>query len=255
MTVAIAIRTCDRRPAGLKNYLGDTLRNLERGGLWKAQTPWSLVIVDGGSRPGYIRTELPAGVISDPWVRIAAAPDRVRTPNENGAATWREACADDAADWVLVLEDDIDVCADFLDETARWLETHARDDRRVYPLGCPHRDVVTAAAAGQTSWEYPIGHYWASQATVVRRPDAIRLAAYLEAHPIHGVGAQATTQSHDWILPDWARTDYPAIAHFLTPAPGLVQHIGRQSLLAINRLKQSPQAIVFFDFPSWRGRA
>jgi hypothetical protein len=250
-TVAVVITTFDRSQRGKRNYLGDTLQHLERSGLWASRTPWTLTLVDGGSPPGYPACEVRGDLLDDPLVRIVRPPaGQVLTCNENAAAAWRIAGAT-GAPWVLVLEDDIDVCADFLDETQCWLEQHARPDRHLYPLGCPHRDVEAVAAAGGTAWEYPIGHYWGSQGTAARHADAVSLGAYLTAHPRHASGS---TYSHDWVMADWAREQWPEIAHFLTPAPGLVQHVGRESYVAVDRLKVSKDAIIFFDYPSWRGR-
>lgn len=246
--ISLVVKTFDRSGAGLRNYLGETLSNLERGGLLAARTPWTLTVVDGGSPEGYLEAEIPESFRE--CVRLVRAA-RVLTPNENAAASWCEACMDPAADWVLVVEDDIDVCADFLDETAAWLATYARKDRHLYPLGCPPENVRESALNGANAWEYPIGHYWGAQATAARRADGQSLAAYLTAHPLHA----GSTQSHDWIIPQWATDTWPTIAHFLTPVPGLVQHIGRQSLLAISRrARYGPTTIGFFEFPSWRGR-
>lgn len=251
MNVPIIITTFDRSPRGKRNYLGDTLANLARSGLYRSQTPWTLIIVDGGSAPGYLEREVPASLREDPRVRLVRPPEgKVLTCNENAAVSWCVAGAD-ADPWTLVLEDDIDVCADFLDETVRWLEQHAAPDRHLYPLGAPHRDVADAAARGETSWEYPIGHYWGSQGTAAGKADAISLGAYLTAHPVHASGS---TYSHDWMIGQWARETWPTIAHFRCPAPGLVQHVGRESYLAVDRLKVNKQAIIFFDYPSWRGR-
>jgi len=249
--VSIVIQTRDRTPAGKRNYLGETLRNLTRSGLCHAQTPFTLDIVDGGSpNPEQFYQEEVLPFSSGLWPIFH--PGEPCTAQANAAASWQvaaeQAYGTDAA-WVMVLEDDLDVCADFLDETVQWLAQHAREDRRLYPLGCPYAGVARAAAAGHSSWEYPVSAYWASQATVARPEDAASLARY-----VAGYQGTIPTCSQDWIIRDWAQQTYPQIAHVLSPAPGLVQHIGRESLLGVERLKLDPQAIQFFEFPSWRGR-
>ncbi len=47
--ISIVIKTIDRVPRGGKNYLGTTLANLERGGVFRSEHLASIDIVDGGS--------------------------------------------------------------------------------------------------------------------------------------------------------------------------------------------------------------
>lgn len=246
MTIAIAIKTIDRGPK--QNYLRTTLENLTRSGIWESQTRWNAIVVDGGSPPGFLPAQVPLR-----WWKETPRLEALQrlTPNENAAASWRVA-ADLAravgADWCLVLEDDIDVCSHFLDETAEWLYTYATRDRYVYPLGCRlEKEMREAIDHGLGAYDYQRAEFWGAQAVALRQADARRLADYLARHPLWN----GTTQSHDYLINDWAVERWPDIHHYLTPVPSLVQHIGRESTLAAGRGGEGTQ---FFEFPLWRGR-
>lgn len=244
-SIAIVIKTMDRSSRGLKNYLETTLQNLEQGGLWDSKTAWTLTIVDGGSDVDHVSLALSEKMRSDPRVSVVRA-DRPLTPNENASASWFHGwkrAAETGARWVLNLEDDIDVCERFVDETFAWLEAQSKSEYRLFPLNAPHQ------ASGPV-YQYPIGAFWAAQAVVARPEDAKKLSDFLFWNPKF----QGTTQSHDLLIHSWMKQDYPKATHFLTPMPGFIQHIGEDSMLALTRKERDPNAIGFFRFPRWRQR-
>lgn len=245
MTFSIVIKTIDRTPR--RNYLRETLANLERGGLWESHATWRLAIANGHDSPHFIQPQLTDRVRATPELVTIHESEGVHfTPNENAARCWLIAGQTaERAEWCLVLEDDIDVCANFLDETAEWLAAYATHDRHVYPLGCRlEKEVRDATACGLGACDYPRDLFWGAQALALRPNDALSLATYLVAHPCWN----GMTQSHDYLINDWAAERWPAINAYLTPVPSLVQHIGRESTLAY------PGRLEFFEFPCWRGR-
>lgn len=233
----LAVRTINRNLRGRQNYLGQTLANLERAGIMESTIPWSMAIVDGGSDAGFVPRELKQTerLLHCPRVRIVRAP-RFLTPNENAVATWR---AGSGTEWTIFLEDDIDFCARFLESVDAWLTQYASDSCRVYPLGAPYDQVRSA----RNFWRYPVEAFYAQQAVAVRSSDAGSIANFIEAHPGY-------LQGGDILIQKWSREEYPLIDYFLTPAPGLVQHVGQESWLVEGRNGKAP----FFEFPSWLGR-
>lgn len=247
MKLAIVIKTFDRSPK--RNYRRETLANLDRSGIWQSRAPWRLAIVNGQESPTFIQGQLTDHFRADPGaVAIHESGGQHFTPNGNAARSWliaHQLATTVCADWCLVLEDDIDVCADFLDVTAEWLATYQTRDRHVYPLGCRlEKEMRTAREQGLDACDYRRDLFWGAQAVALRPADALSLATYLTAHP-QWCG---TTQSHDYLINDWAKERWPEVHHYLTPVPSLVQHIGRESTLAY------PGRLEFFEFPYWRGR-
>jgi hypothetical protein len=208
--IGIAIKTIDRSPK--HNYLQETCENLRRA---------------LGTPPVEARPQI---VISDGHGLTL----------HQGAAKAIQAGVDLGTPWVLVLEDDLDFCDDFLGSVARWLMDHAEDRYPMYVFGASYPQVVEAILAGRTSWEYPVGAFYGAQALCWKREVAEQLVQWLGPDPAMGA---VKDRGHDLLLGrGWA----PAIGatHFLASCPSFVQHIGRQSSLDTTQ---------FFQFP-WPGR-
>lgn len=236
---ALVMRTVDRAPR--KNYVGETLANLERAGLFRSEIPWTLAVVDSGSPDGFFDTEGLCRLHAREAGRVVLdRPMAKRTPNLN-AARALELGAATRADWVLFLEDDVDFCANFLESVDAWIGRHKRADRRVYTFCAAYEGVRTAQRERRESWDYPIGKFYGTQAYALWKDDARACADWMRAHPTY----HGANKSHDLLLKQWSREAYPKVDHFLASAPSFVQHIGRESSLHFGR---------FHDYASFPGR-
>jgi hypothetical protein len=247
--ILVVLRTLNRAPKA--NFLGHTMVHLYRSGLWSSPHLHSFHVIDSGS-------EDQASFFAEhlyPWVPITItpgtfsidAPATRRTHNENATAAWvRAARWADEVDWVLNLEDDIDVCASFLGSVARWLERFATDEQLLYTFGSTWPGVGLACQNGLSAADVPIAAFYGAQAYAVRAKYAAPLATWLKGHlTYHGaLDASRRHQSHDLLLHDWARATEPSAMFFRASAPSFVQHTGRVSAL------NNP----FFEFPTWPGR-
>lgn len=221
--IAVVVPSAPREP----ECLTSTLANLRRGGLY--------------SSPRLYDTR-------HPLIAFDSAHDLL--PCENaGRALLLGALS--GALWVLYLEDDIDVCADFLDGVGAWLDEHAgpaeADPYRVFAFGAAYTPQIEAAIArGLAAWPYPTDAFYGTQAVALRATDARSLSEYWQSNPrVRGVTAPG---QYDLMLQDWLRNRY-LDGRILASAPSHVQHTGRVSTL---RPADSPYEPPVFE--SWRGR-
>lgn len=230
---AIVMITVDRSPG--KNYLIETLENLKRGGVFDSPLLGDFTIFDSGSeiKERHVNQALDTVGLSSKINRVIAGIRR--TPTENSAIALSVG-ARLGFHWVLFLEDDIDVCADFLESTAVWLEEHA-EKYRVFPLAAKYDEILAVLARrGDTMWRYPVECFYGTVAITMRSEDALSIATYLEG--------RKNEHQYDLHMQDWARER--DIKYFLTPVPSFVQHIGAQSFI---RPGSDPIA-----YGSWPGR-
>ena len=240
MKYALVMRTLDRSPR--QNYVGHTLRALARSGLWASDVPFTLTLVDSGSPDveSFLESDVfPAVPGGLERFEVAFAPRRL-TNNENAARALRLGIAT-GADWIVHLEDDIDVCADFLGSVDRWLAKNARKDRHLYTFHTPYSEVEKLAKGGRaTSWDYPVNAFYGNQAWAMRRADAESALAFAEKR----IPTLKSSKAFDLMLKEWARETWPAVGYFLASVPSFAQHVGRESSLHFGR---------FHTNQSWRG--
>lgn len=230
--ITICIKTKERR-SGV-DYLGQTLRNLGRGGVFRSRLLHSLIVVDSGSSDDYFEREL------HPFIPLGVPliVDRGERTLHQTAATAIRRGATSGAPWVLVIEDDLDVCADFLGSVHRWLVQHAVEPGfRMAVFGANYSS-ITQLVGQATYWQYPVGAFYGAQALAWSRQDAAQLAAWLGPDPSYKGIRQ---HGHDILLQVWGRAT--GQEHFLASVPSFVQHVGRQSGIS-NK---------FFQFASWPG--
>ena len=209
---AVAMITLDRSPKS--NYLGTTLSNLERAGVFASPLLESFTLVDSGSTSKAFIHETIVSMSYRLHVKSAK-----RWPTENAACALRLASGA-GAPWVLFLEDDIDVCDRFLESTSDWLADFAYG-YRIFPLGANYASLQARRDAGHHTWTYPLDLFYGTLAVAMKAETAASLAAYLDAH--------FTDSKYDLLMADWARKQ--GVEDFLTPVPSFVQHIGVESLI------------------------
>jgi hypothetical protein len=234
--VAVMV-TVDRSPA--ENYLAATLDNLARSGLRSSPHVARLVVFDSGPGFSFARRTRDAGGYHEVCV-VGPGPNARITANENVAKALRVG-ASWGPPWVVFIEDDIDVCADFFGSTAAWLADHERPDVYAYPLAAAYDQVERKYNDGCTAWRYPLASFYGTQAVAFRREDARAVADYIDGHRYEL--AQDGT-AYDLLMSRWALAR--GATHFLTPAPSFVEHIGRGSVI-----RPRPET---HRFASWPGR-
>lgn len=276
--IAVTIITIDRTPR--QNYLPETLENFVRGGVFDSLRFHSLHIADSGGHEGwpdralqsvairYTAQHAPAAHVTHNLPPHAQLWEEGRSPAREApgpfydacsvyvyrAAAPRTACVNGAtaldagiatgAPWILFCEDDLDVCAEFLDSVGRWLDEYADPRYHVFPFGAAYPQVREAAQRLQFTWEYPTGAFYGTQCVALRRTDAIGLANYWRTEP--EVCDVYSPSAFDLMLADWHRKTFPEQPYLLASAPSFVQHLGRDSIAT--NLKQTHY------FTSWPGR-
>lgn len=265
--IAVVMITVDRRPG--KNYLTETLNNLERSGVWKSKDLHSFHMFDSGADIEIVGTGTTFGSLEWPDIAIGAVPyfhdrpclvsDRIpdtirsegiyihraippRMANLNSAEALRFG-ASLGARWILFLEDDIDVCDEFIESVNLWLnENELRVDRHIFVFGANYSQVDEAYAHGRSTWDYGINWFYGTQAIAFRSEDAYDLSCYLKENVFK---RNLDGTAYDLVMSDWARATWPQVNHFLASAPSFVQHIGRESIV-------NPK-VKTHTFPSWPG--
>lgn len=229
--INVAIKTADRSPR--RNFLGETLRNLARAGVLDSPHLGFITVVNSVADERWLRSHVPLSL----WPGVDSAN---RTLHQNAQRCIELASIGSIPEpgWAMVLEDDLDVCDDFLGQTVAWLEDRAVESPQMYVLGANYEQIERVAAAGGSAWAYPVNAFYGAQALVWRRKDAAQLAAWLGPNPSYN---GITDHGHDLKLQAWGKEQ--GLMHFIASAPCLVQHVGGESSIG-NR---------FFQFP-WGGR-
>lgn len=149
------------------------------------------------------------------------------TPNRNGARALLRA-ANDNPDWIIFLEDDIDVIDDFIPSTQRWLKRFELPNILFYPLGSFYQH-MTQPLHDKGAWDMPLPLFYGSQAVVLRKRDAIDFAVWLNNRGFQDVKGRDT--EFDLNLTRWHQERCPSREFTRTPAPSFVDHIGEHSLM------------------------
>lgn len=237
--ISVVMITVDRSPK--QNYLNQTIENLDRAGVFKSQLLNSFDLFDSAGQLQHLdyhplarhRTHLHL-----PGRRYLACENAGRALKIGGES---------GAEWVLFCEDDIDVCANFLESVANWLDIHGGDERyRLFAFGAAYLDAMKPRMVdGFNSWDYPYTRFYGTQCFSIRAQDAISLGSYIYDNPrIRGVN---NPNAYDLMFHDWMRLNYPDCL-FLASVPSFVQHIGMNSICTGKEAKD------IHTFDTWPGR-
>lgn len=162
---------------------------------------------------------------------IAVSSGAGMTPNENAAEAIHEALRSEP-EWILFLEDDVEVIDDIYGSLWRWTERHYTDEVLFYPLGCFYPDLVREAEpAGALRLDLSL--YYGSQAILMRSEEAWDFIDWLP-------GAPPIVAESGWIYPHercldlhlaaWQRARDGA-PYTIVPAPCFIDHLGERSLI------------------------
>lgn len=202
MTFSIGMRTIQRSGA---DYLSRTLARLGEVGLYP---------LCADRRPRVLGLHISDGTGLD------------ISSNENGCRAI-ELALQDNPEWVLFLEDDIDVIDDFIGSIERWLADHEQPTIHIYPLGCNYSQCFTPE---MTAWRYRTGAYYGSQALLLRASRARAFVAYVRTYWLPNNGNRA----FDLALARWHESIEPEQPFLLTPVPCFVDHLGSESTFGYN---------------------
>lgn len=236
LSISLVMPTLDRSPR--KNFLGVTLENLIRAGVFDSYRLASFHLVDSGSPDTAIYLQSQA--VNPDAVEVHLATTR-RVAREN-VAKCLQVGGESQADVVLYCEDDIDVCGNFLESVGRWLEDHLRPEIPLYAFGAAYVQIQHLFEKKKaTSWVYDVGAFYGTQCFAVVPTVALEIAYWLRTHKL--VCGVDSPGAYDLSIAEWAQSK--GVTHFLASVPNFVQHLGDQSALD-NK---------FFAFPAWPGRS
>jgi SAM-dependent methyltransferase len=213
--LAVTMRTADRRPKG-PNYVGGTVKRLLSQGL----KPDALQICATSPDVTWLRKELGSAAVT------LHIPERPLTPNENGLAQITNLYPD-RYDFVLLLEDDLEFCDDFIGSVKRWIAKHARPDRHVYRLFT--FGARTSGATQPAYDDHSLAKFRGTQAVVLRMADALDFVTWARANLTTWGGFRGNAKiAFDKLLASWALARWPKVPAVLSQ-PLFVRHIGTVS--------------------------
>lgn len=227
--VAIVISTADRSPR--QNYLLDTLNNLHRSGVFKSQIIRTIVVDTG---IGVLQRTRAAIWFASHKISVEiVTPIRHRSSPHN-AATGMFMASTTGAEWVLFLEDDIEVCGSFLESVSDWLSDNATPEVPVYPFCAAYGK--SSGRHRDTPWPYPINAFYGTQAYAVRAGYCWDLGTFLEGESER----RGMSNGHDLLLKEWVQIRFPNLPNLLCPGMDFVQHVGKESSIHPGRFHQYP---------------
>ncbi|MEO8381003.1 MAG: hypothetical protein ABI779_15180 [Acidobacteriota bacterium] len=219
--VALAMRTTDRRRCVMpatENYVRATVAALVQQGV----TDWHLQLSKRAD------AEWVGHELGDLCARLRVrVPEHDLSPNATALAALG-AVDLDTADWVLLLEDDLAFCRDFVPSVRRWLGHHAMTTRNVYRFFGFHAPVSKHAPA----FEHSLDNLCGSQTIALRCEDARDFVAW-------GVANLATWRepaqadpgmAFDKFVAAWALGRWSGRPGMLS-WPFFVDHVGVESSL------------------------
>jgi hypothetical protein len=212
--------TADRKPK--TNYLAGTLDRLFAQGL----EPSRLHLCATAPDVAWLQPMIAK------WPVTLHVPEKKLSRVANGLASIRAVSGEDF-DWLLLLEDDLAFCSDFLGSVERWLDAHARPDRAVHQFFGFHRVPPGKPAAFDVS----LVKLRAAEAVALRREDAMDLLAWGEAHlltwrRLEPWGATNAPPSEGWdkLIATWSLLMWPKRPGLMSH-PHFVRHVGKESSL------------------------
>lgn len=210
-TLAITLRTANRAPH--PNYVGGTVARLVAQGV----DPAAIHVCATDPETTWLRAELQGTPVT------LHVPTRRLTPNENGLAQIR-VLDPAAADWVLLLEDDLVFCQDFIGSVRRWLLRAGRPDRNVYRFFSFR--IRPPGSRSTTAYDWPLKNMCGTQAVALRMPDAQDFLAWADLNLETWGGFRGNPRiAFDKLMAAWALHRWPDRPGVMSH-PLFVQHIG-----------------------------
>jgi hypothetical protein len=224
--VTLLMETTDRRRSlrrAQTNYVKGTVTQLVQQGVTGLRLQLSKV-----HDTAWIQQELGPDLLA----KVQIQPTAVDL-SRNATAIAALASVDlESTDWVLLLEDDLRFCKDFVPSVQRWLQAYGRPDRHLFRFWgfhgfrAPTKRMVSA-------FDHPIdAKMSAAQAIAWRSVDARDFVQWAHVHlPSwrgYGPGKPNPGIAFDKFVAAWAIARWPGVPGVLS-WPFFVDHIGAQS--------------------------
>lgn len=211
LRVAITMRTANRAPH--PNYVGGTIRRLVEQGV----DPASIHLCVTAPDTAWLDRELGDLAVT------RHVPAATLSPNQNGLEQIR--VLDPLAyDWVLLLEDDLAFCADFVGSVERWLRAAARPTRNVYRLFSFR--VRPPSSRKVAAYDWPLKNMCGTQAVLLRMADAQDFLVWADANLETWGGFRGNAKiAFDKLMAAWALHQWPDRPGVLSH-PFFVKHVG-----------------------------
>lgn len=143
--------------------------------------------------------------------------------------------------WVIFIEDDIDVCDNFVDSCAKWLDDLYTPGIPIYSFGSNHPEIQLRSDEGFKYWPYPRDCFFGTQCIGIPAQLSEGIAEYLREHCYDRTDDGT---AYDLLMADWVAKNYSDCLHFLASCPAFVQHIGTESIV-----RPRPNVHTFPTFP------
>ena len=238
----IVMRTVDR---GTTNYLTNTIASLADQGV----PPERIHLFPTAPNIRYISPRtLRRCTLHAPARQYRA------TENMGVALLGAPQCA-----WVIHLEDDVRLCADFVGSASRWLDAHATEAHRLFTFFAPDARLIRPSIVlRRPTFQFPIEKWASAVAVAMRGADAGPCGRWiLDAAPTWRVGPSyppwANHRGSDKMLAAWQAQAYPDVREALGSCPCFVQHLGKVSSLSrFGRFRYVTAPV--FDGLAWEPR-
>jgi hypothetical protein len=271
MTLAFFMLTVDRRQQlnnyetrphpqnpDRTNYITNTLNRLYESGCFESRTTWTLDIIDSGSGDFYAIESGIKDFVDNSYGRAVYHNKGWNAGANKNFLVGLQTSVARGADYVVLIEDDIDVIDGFVDAVADWLTDHQRMDAHVYVFGAAclpgtPKDLDARKKMDGTMWEtsqqdgewtYPPGKFMGTQCIALRTIEAQQLAFWLE----NDKQFNKRKYGYDVDMRRWVEATYGPSSPFVCTAPSFVQHVGNDSAIHLGRFH------IYASFPGheWR---
>lgn len=228
----IGVTSLDRSPK--ENYLKKTLENFDDSGIFKSRIPHEVHIFDSGSRDiDYIPTCYPLEIHFPLQNEIDKIRDIYNDPTRNQITLRQNMvcmatyCSNTDADFVIMMEDDVETCGNFLESVDSWVEKNFKPNKDklmpVVSFFTPRKQIVEKFKSGESIWRYQASKYYGRQCTMVRKKDCSSIANWFINY------FKGKSGGHDLVLQGWMINKFSRRTHLYASSPCFVQHIGRFS--------------------------
>jgi len=158
-------------------------------------------------------------------------------------------CASTDAEFVIMLEDDVEFCASFMESIDLWMSRNFKPEKhKMVPIVAfftPRKGVMGAFRAGHNIWKYTVAKFYGRQCILVPREFCDEIAEWFIAN------FRGRSGGHDLVLKNWMIHKFPNRPYLYSSVPCFVQHIGKKSSF-IDRKKTTLKPVSFsFQGETW----
>lgn len=180
-----------------------------------------MTTVNRPDRAHTFRRLVESGTLEHPLVKgFHLAYDRLPNANADHALGL---AMQDQTDWIIFLEDDIDLVDGFITSVDNWMRSYETTRVHMYPMGCGvRRAYLRERDAGGRMWEWPLKDYFGATALVLRPTFALAFREEFRRQPEWWTEPTGLDEN----LKQFHRRYEPTVSHIRTPIPCLVDHRG-----------------------------